>query len=82
MTDRAYTVDTTAAFARYLADTVRPAGGTVEITSDNGQYVVAQIDVTAYAVLTGLPEDSDGHVDSEGRMWVDGASDQLTPINL
>lgn len=34
----------------------------------------------ARTVLEQLPEDADGHLDSEGRIWIGGSEYQTTPL--
>jgi hypothetical protein len=67
-----------AAQAEYIAQT---AGAGVEIwPAGTADTVTVAIGEAARAVLEALPEDADGHLDSEGRLWIGGSEYQTESI--
>lgn len=63
--------------AEYIAQSAQgveiwPAG-----TADTRTVAIGE---EARAVLEALPEDYDGHLDSEGRLWIGGTEYQTEPL--
>ena len=66
--------DLTPADAQYLIETVAPvAAATIDDEDGDGPRVTLLMPAAGLRRLGDLAEDSDGHLDEDSQVWIDGA---------
>jgi len=72
----------TAEQAAYIRATCAPVAKVQFLDgAAEGFQVIRLRDAAALEYLEALPSDADGHVDTEGRLWIGGASYQLDIVH-
>jgi len=77
-----YTTDLTVEETDYIRETLAGNPGTLEIWGEPvSNFRTVALDGPAIRHLETLSSDCDGHVDSDGNLWISGTANPLTVVH-